>query len=137
VLGASADGRRAREPLTRNLNPSWGTDRRGPTAVLQSLSRIDFTKFPDGSALDLRFDPAPFRTPAGRQAFVAFLKGFVELEVMQMQVSMVDTETLLDARAHPEQWPNLMVKVAGYSARFVDLADVEKEEIIRRSMQRV
>ena len=56
---------------------------------------------------------------------------------MQMQISMVDTETLLDARAHPERWPNLMVKVAGFSARFVDLSEQEKDEIIARTAQRL
>ena len=61
----------------------------------------------------------------------------VELGVMQMQISMVDTETLLDAREHPEKWPNLLVKVAGYSARFVDLTDEEKDEIIARTSQRL
>jgi pyruvate-formate lyase len=137
ATGASADGRHAREPLTRNLNPSWGTDRHGPTAVLRSLSALDFTQFPNGGTLDLRFDPAPLVTPAGRDLFVAFLKAFVDLRVMQMQVSMVDTETLLDARAHPERWQNLMVKVAGYSARFVDLSEPEKDELIGRSLQRL
>ena len=56
---------------------------------------------------------------------------------MQMQISMVDTETLLDARQHPEKWPNLMVKVAGFSARFIDLSDEEKDEIIGRTAQRL
>lgn len=133
AVGASADGRRAGESLTRNLNPAWGTDREGPTAVLHSLSRIDFTAFPNGSALDLRFDPAPYLEAEGRQGFVAFLKGFVELGVMQMQVSMVDRETLLEARQHPEKWPNLMVKVAGFSARFIDLSETEQTEIINRT----
>jgi formate C-acetyltransferase len=137
VVGASADGRLAGESLTRNLNPAWGTDRNGPTAVLESLSHIDFSRFPNGSALDLRFVPEPFETPAGRELFAGFLKGFVELGVMQMQISMVDTETLLDAREHPEKWPNLLVKVAGYSARFVDLTDEEKDEIIARTSQRL
>jgi len=136
-VGASADGRRARQLLTRNLNPSWGTDRQGPTAVLRSLSHIDFSGFPNGSSLDLRFDPAFLRTQAGRDAFVAFLKAFVELGVMEVQVSMVDTETLLDARAHPERHPHLIVKVAGFSARFVDLPAHEQEEIVRRTAQAV
>jgi len=137
VVGASPDGRLAKASLTRNLNPTWGTDRRGPTAVLQSLSRIDFTKFPDGTALDLRFDPALFDKPEGRQMFVGFLKAFVDLGVMQMQISMVDTATLEDAREHPEQYPHLMVKVAGYSARFVDLSPQEMDEIIGRTAQRL
>lgn len=137
VVGASADGRQASTSLTRNLNPSWGTDREGPTAVLESLSRIDFTGFPNGCSLDLRFDPSMLETKAGRGMFAGFLKGFVDLEVMQMQISMVDTETLIDAREHPERWPNLMVKVAGYSARFVDLSNDEKEEIINRTAQRL
>ena len=137
VVGASADGRRAGTPLTRNLNPSWGTDRRGPTAVLTSLASIDFTQFPNGGTLDLRFDPEPFLSETGRETFVAFLKTFVSLGVMQMQITMVDTDVLLEARAHPERWPDLMVKVAGYSARFVDLPEEEKDEIIGRSVQRL
>jgi formate C-acetyltransferase len=134
AVGASADGRRARQPLTRNLNPSWGTDRSGPAAVLLSLSRIDFTKVPNGSSLDLRFDPAPFQTAAGRARFAGFLKAFVELGVMEVQISMVDTETLLAAIQNPEDYPHLMVKVAGYSARFIDLPHHEQDEIINRSL---
>jgi pyruvate-formate lyase len=137
AVGASADGRKAGAILTRNLNPSWGTDRQGPTATLRSLSNIDFTKFPNGSTLDLRFDPAPLKTPEGRAKFAGFLKGFVDLGVMTMQISMVDEETLRDAQQHPEKHPHLMVKVAGYSARFVELAKDEQEEIIRRTTQRL
>jgi choline trimethylamine-lyase len=134
-LGASADGRLARDILTRNLNPTWGTDHKGPTAVLRSLSQIDFTTAPDGSSLDLRFDPAMIQTPELRQTFIGFLKAFVELGIMEMQISVVDTETLLDARAHPEKHLNLLVRVAGYSARFVDLSPQEQDEIIGRSQQ--
>ena len=123
--------------LTRNLNPSWGTDRQGPTGVLRSLSNIDFTQFPNGSTLDLRFDPEPLQTWEGRAKFAGFLKAFVDLGVMTMQISMVDEETLLDAREHPQNYPNLMVKVAGYSARFVELSSQEQEEIIRRTTQRL
>jgi formate C-acetyltransferase len=137
VVGASADGRHARDMLTRNLNPSWGTDRQGPTGILRSLSNIDFTQFPNGSTLDLRFDPEPLQTYEGRSKFVGFLKAFVELGVMTMQISMVDEETLRDAQNHPENYPNLMVKVAGYSARFVELSTQEQEEIIHRTTQRI
>jgi len=131
---ALPDGRLSGESLTRNLNPAWGTDRGGPTLILGSLSAIDFTKFPDGSSLDLRFDPAVFEG-TNAQKFIAFLKGFVDLKVMQMQISMVDRETLLDARKNPERHQNLMVKVAGYSARFVDLTPLEQEELINRTTQ--
>jgi pyruvate-formate lyase len=137
VIGASADGRHAREMLTRNLNPSWGTDRNGTTAVLRSLSNIDFTKFPNGSTLDLRFDPEPLQTWEGRGKFMGFLKAFVDLGVMTMQISMVDEETLRDAQINPEKYQNLMVKVAGYSARFVELSAQEQEELIRRTTQRL
>ena len=136
-VGASADGRRAKELLTRNLNPSWGTDRDGPTSVLRSLSHIDFTKFPDGTALDLVFDPGPLAGETGRRKFAGFLKGFVDLGIMQMQISMVDAETLLDAREKPAKYPHLVVKVAGYSARFVDLSEQEQDELIGRTVQRL
>jgi pyruvate-formate lyase len=137
VLGASADGRHARSILTRNLNPSWGTDRNGTTAILRSLSNINFTKFPNGSSLDLRFDPIPLKTSEGRDKFAGFLKAFVDLGVMVMQISMVDEETLRDAQEHPEHYPNLLVKVAGYSARFVELSREEQDEIIKRATQRL
>lgn len=136
-MGASADGRLSGEILTRNLNPTWGTDRNGPTEVLRSLSAIDMTKFPNGTSLDLRFDPTPFETQEGRDKFAGFLKGMVELKVMQMQISFVNTETLIKAKANPEKYPNLMVKVAGYSARFADLSEIEKNELIGRSSQRL
>jgi formate C-acetyltransferase len=134
-VGASAEGRPARQPLTRNLNPAWGTDRQGPTAVLRSLSHVDFTHFPNGCALDLRFDPALFDSLEGRRKFAGFLRGFVALGVMQMQITMVDTATLLEAQQAPERFPHLMVKVAGYSARFVDLDPIEQAEILGRSQQ--
>lgn len=137
AAGASADGRKAGESLTRNLNPSCGTDRKGPTAVLNSLSAIDFTTAPDGCALDLRFDPADFISPEARQKFTGFLKAFVELGIMQVQISVVDTATLLDAQTHPERYPHLLVKVAGFSARFIDLSPQEQAEIIGRTNQRV
>lgn len=137
AVGAGADGRRAGDILTRNLNPTPGSDRHGPTAVLESLAQIDFTQSPDGAALDLRFDPKHFTTAAGRAQFVAFLKAFVELGIMQMQISVVDTATLVAAREHPEHYGDVMVKVAGYSARFVDLPRIEQDEIIGRTMQAV
>ena len=137
VIGASADGRYARDMLTRNLDPAWGTDRQGPTGVLRSLSNIDFTQFPNGSSLDLRFDPESLQTYEGRVAFVGFLKAFVDLGVMTMQISMVDEDTLRDAQKHPENYSNLMVKVAGYSARFVEISAQEQEEIVRRTTQRI
>jgi len=137
VIGASADGRHARDMLTRNLDPAWGTDRQGPTGVLRSLSNIDFTQFPNGSSLDLRFDPESLQTYEGRVTFVGFLKAFVDLGVMTMQISMVDEETLRNAQKHPENYSNLMVKVAGYSARFVEISAQEQEEIIRRTTQRI
>jgi pyruvate-formate lyase len=137
AAGASADGRKAGEIVTRNLNPTWGSDRQGPTAVLQSQSQIDFSLAPDGCSLDLRFSPSDFATPADRQKLVGFLKAFVDLGVMEMQISVVDTETLLDAQQHPERYPHLLVRVAGYSARFVDLTPAEQTEIISRTLKRL
>jgi len=135
--GASPDGRKARQILTRNMNPTWGTDKNGPTEVFHTLSNIDFTKFPNGSALDLKFDPAPLASQKGRDLFGGFLMSMIELRVMQVQLSFVDSDTLFDAREHPEKYPDLMVKVAGFSARFAELGDDEKDEIFGRSLQRL
>ncbi len=135
AAGASADGRLAGESVTRNLNPAWGSDRKGPTAVLESLSKINYTLAPDGCSLDLRFNPADLGRPEDRSKFIGFLKAFVDLGVMEMQISVVDTATLLDAQEHPERYPHLLVRVAGYSALFVDLEKVEQKEIISRTME--
>lgn len=135
-VGASADGRFAAQPYTRNLDPAWGTDRNGPTAVLRSLSTIDFSCFPNGSVVDLTFDPAALVAPKGRNKFASFLKAFVNLGVMAMQVSMVDRRTLLEAQREPHRFPHLLVKVAGFSARFVDLSPEEQTEVINRTVHR-
>jgi len=137
VVGASADGRHGREALTRNLNPTNGSDSHGPTGILRSLSRIDFTGFPDGTSLDLTFDPTMFESPEMRLKFADFLKAFVDLGVMEMQLSMVSTETLLEAKQDPERFPHLLVRVAGCSARFIDLPEHEQDEIIGRTTQRL
>jgi len=79
----------------------------------------------------------PLKTPEGRAKFAGFLKGFVDLGVMTMQISMVDEETLREAQQQPENYPHLMVKVAGYSARFVELSQEEQAEIIHRATQRL
>ena len=102
---------------------------------MRSLSHIDFTKSPNGAALDLRFDPSTFSSEGSTERFIGFLKGFVDLGVMEMQLTMVDRETLIAARNNPSEHPNVMVRVAGYSARFVDLTPIEQEEIINRTSQ--
>ncbi|HHV62064.1 MAG TPA: glycyl radical protein [Firmicutes bacterium] len=135
-VGATPDGRRAGEPLADGgISPVRGTDRRGPTAVLRSASRIDHVLSSNGSLLNLKFLPSTLEGQSGIAKFVTFLRAFVMLKVAQVQFNVISSQTLLDAQAHPENYRNLVVRVAGYSAYFVDLSRDIQNDIIMRTEQ--
>ncbi|NPV52613.1 MAG: glycyl radical protein [Firmicutes bacterium] len=135
-VGATPDGRRAGEPLADGgISPVRGTDRRGPTAVLRSAARIDHVLSSNGSLLNLKFLPSTLEGPNGIAKFVTFLRAFVMLKVAQVQFNVISSQTLLDAQAHPENYRNLVVRVAGYSAYFIDLSKDIQDDIIMRTEQ--
>lgn len=133
-VGASPDGRLAKSPLADGgLSPVYGRDESGPTAVLKSVSRIDNSLTSNGGLLNMKFLPSFFETKAGRDKFALFLRGFVDLEIPHIQFNVVRKENLLDAKKHPEQYKSLTVRVAGYTAYFVELAEKLQDEIIART----
>ena len=133
-VGASPDGRKAREPLADGgLSAVYGRDLQGPTALLKSVSRMDNNLTTNGGLLNMKFLPSFFASAEGRANFERFLRVFVDLEIPHIQFNVVNREDLLDAKAHPERHRSLTIRVAGYTAYFVELAGKLQNEIIART----
>jgi formate C-acetyltransferase len=134
---ATAFGRRKNEILATNLAPTPGTDRRGPTAVIRSFCSLDFSKLPNGVPLELKILPGTLQGETGVAALVALLRAFVELGGVFLHIDVVDSELLREAQRHPERYPNLAVRISGWSARFATLNKDWQDMIIQRTQQRV
>ena len=134
VLGASANGRLAGLPISDGTSPSHGADRNGPTAVIKSLSKMDQLKS-GGTLLNQRFLPAALKEDTDMDKLVQLIRTYFRLNGHHIQFNVVDTDTLRKAQQQPEQYRDLLVRVAGYSDYFVDLDDRHQEEIIHRTAQ--
>ena len=133
-VGASADGRNSGTPLADGgMSPSYGRDMHGPTAVLKSVSRLPESLTTNGGLLNMKFLPDFFETEEGRNKFETFLRAFVDLKIPHIQFNVVRKEDLLAAKEHPDQYRSLTVRVAGYTAYFVELDGKLQDEIIRRT----
>ncbi|OGW15601.1 MAG: hypothetical protein A3G93_04870 [Nitrospinae bacterium RIFCSPLOWO2_12_FULL_45_22] len=134
LVGASADGRKDRDLFADGTaSPVAGTDKKGPTAVLKSVSKLDpLASF--NHLLNQKFLPQFLEGP-NKEAFASYLKGWCELGIHHIQFNIVDHETLKDAQEHPEKYSDMVVRVAGYAAYFVDLARPLQDEIIKRAEQ--
>lgn len=107
--------------------------KRGPTAVLKSVGKVNNSEVNQGSSLNLRLDPAIFETDIGFKRLADFIRVFVDQKADHVQINVVYSETLRAAQREPEKFPDLTVKVAGYNARFVDLHEELQESIIART----
>ena len=133
---ATAAGSKKGDILALNFSPSPGTDRKGPTAVIKSHCSVDFSKLPCGTALELKIVPASLEGEGGLSVLAGLMKTFVRLGGIFLQIDVVDTAMLLDAQAHPEKYPNLAVRISGWSARFATLSPKWQDMVITRSEQR-
>ncbi|MEI6388146.1 MAG: formate C-acetyltransferase/glycerol dehydratase family glycyl radical enzyme [Spirochaetota bacterium] len=133
-VGASLDGRKSRDPLADGgMSAMYGRDRAGPTALLRSVSRISSAHGSNGTLLNLKFLPEFFRSEEGIAKFASFLRTFVKLRINHVQFNVLRKEDLLDAKANPDAWRGLTVRVAGYTAYFLELANELQDEIIART----
>jgi len=134
---ASPDGHHRGEILATNCSPSPGTDTQGPTAVIKSYCKLDLTKTPNGATLELKMHPASVKGERGVDAMVGLMRSFVRLGGWFMHIDVVDSAMLVDAQRHPERYPNLPVRVAGWSARFATLDKNWQDMVIARTQQLV
>lgn len=130
-LGATPDGREAGQPLADNTSPSPGSCTRGPTAMFRSLAKLPMNRLCSG-ALNVRLHPGHFAGENGLGNLAALILTYFKAGGLQVQLSLVDTAELRDAQEHPNVHRDLMVRITGYSAAFVDMAREAQDEIIRR-----
>jgi formate C-acetyltransferase len=133
IDGASAYGRRKGEAFSSGLAPGNGFDRNGPTALINSLNRFDFRAIPNGINFNLKFSPRMLTGEKGRMVLSVLLKSYFDRGGIQTQINVLDPEELKKARDNPVLFPDLMVRVSGYTVYFNDLAPAVKDEIIQRS----
>jgi formate C-acetyltransferase len=130
--GALPDGRRARTALADSLGAAQGRDRNGPTALLKSATKIDYHPANGGMVLNLKFSPAAVRGEDGVERLMQLLKTYLRRGGFEVQVNVISADTLREARAHPEEYPHLIVRVAGFSEYFTLLGPELQDEIIQR-----
>ncbi|MBE9537627.1 MAG: hypothetical protein IMF06_01020 [Proteobacteria bacterium] len=132
---ALPSGRYAGKPLADGLAPVDGSDVLGPTASLNSVAKLDHERFANGINLNIKFDAKTVAGEDGRAVLEALLKGYFSQGGMQVQINVLDPQVLEEAMADPESHRNLLVRISGYSAYFVDLTREMQQEIIDRSFQ--
>lgn len=140
TVGATPDGRYAKDALSDNISPHAGTDLNGPTSTLKSVSKIDHSKFIDGNILNLRFHPSTLENNFGeideRKScrFADMIKSYlVDLKGNQVQFNILSSAQLKQAQKNPDEFCDLVVKVAGYSAYFNSLDKGLQDQIIERT----
>ena len=134
MLGATPNGRLAHLPMSDGTSPSQGCDRNGPTAVIKSLSKMDQIKS-GGTLLNQRFLPSVLQSEQDLDKLCSLVRTYFSLGGHHVQFNVVDTKTLKLAQEQPDDYRNLLVRVAGYSDYFVDLDKEHQEEIISRTEQ--
>ena len=134
---ASPDGRVAGEPLSDCMGPAHtqagSHDRRGPTAIANSVAKLDHARIANGIILNWKFSPSAVSGVTGRDNLMALMDVYFRNQGMQSQFSIVGRETMLAAQKHPEQYQDLLVRIAGYSAYFVELSKELQDDLISRT----
>ena len=132
VCGATPNGRFAHFAISDGTSPAHGSDSHGPTAVVKSLGKLDQTKS-GGTLLNVRFTPQLFRRDEDVKKCASLIRTYFKFGGHHIQFNIVDTETLLDAQKHPDNYRDLLVRVAGYSDYFNDMTEQLQNEIIART----
>jgi len=132
VTGATADGRKAGEPVSEGVSPVQGADRNGPTAVIKSVGKMDHLRT-GGTLLNQKFTPQLLADDQGLINLKDLVRSYFKLGGHHIQFNVVTVETLRDAQKHPEKYRDLIVRVAGYSDYFVDCGKELQDEIINRT----
>ena len=128
----TADGRKALEPISNSLSPVNKVEKNGITATLNSIAKLNYELSTNGVAVNVRFHSQNIQNEENLEKYYLLFKTYFDSGGMQLQPNVVSTETLKDAQKHPENYPDLVVKVGGYNAVFVDLGTPIQNDIINR-----
>ena len=132
---ATPDGRNAYKPLADGVSPTRGADLQGPTAAANSVSKLDHFSAPSGTLFNQKFNPRSLEGDNGLKNLAALIRSYFDKKGMHVQFNVIDKETLIDAQKHPENYRDLIVRVAGYSAQFICLDKGVQDDIIKRTEQ--
>jgi len=132
MLGASPDGRRSGEAVSNSLSPTNQAEKKGPVSMLRSVAKINHRLIPNGSSTNIRLLPTVLESDAGVKKVAAMVRAYFKQGGQQLQFNVVSDETLRKAQADPEAYKDLVVRVSGYSAYFVDLGKPVQDDIINR-----
>jgi len=133
VLGVTPDGRKATEPISEGVSPYVGTDTSTPLAAMRSAAKLNQDIHSGGTLLNLRLNQDLVATKRGQANLGAMIQSYFALGAFHVQFNTVSTETLRKAQAHPEDYKDLLVRVAGYSTQFVNLSKSMQDSIIARN----
>ena len=130
---ATADGRKAYEPYASSFSPSVTAKLNGPLSVIQSFTKFDMKRIINGGPLTIEIHDTTFRNADGVEKVAKLVQLFIERGGHQLQINSINRERLLDAQKHPEKYPNLIVRVWGWSGYFNELDPAYQDHIIRRA----
>ena len=131
---ATPDGRLSGEPLSDGISAVQGYDTHGPTSILNSVTCFDHTRYSNGILLNMKFHPSAVSNEQGLNKLIALLETyFFDMKGMEMQMNIISSETMRDAQAHPENYRDLVVRIAGFSAYFVEVYKDAQDDLIRRT----
>lgn len=131
--GATPDGRREEDPFGSSLSPTLLTKLNGPLSCIQSFAKLDLSRAMNGGPLTMEIHDTVFHHQGGVEKVAALVKAFIDLGGHQLQLNSVNRELLLAAQANPEEHPNLIVRVWGWSGYFVELDKEYQDHVIHRT----
>ncbi|MBU3877111.1 glycyl radical protein [Faecalicatena sp. AGMB00832] len=134
VMMASANGRLAHKPVSEGISPEKGADTNGPTAVVKSCAKMDHLQT-GGTLLNQKFTPSVVAGEEGLEQMANLVRAYFNMDGHHIQFNVIDKETLIQAQKHPEDYKDLIVRVAGYSDHFRNLSKALQDEIIERTEQ--
>lgn len=133
LVGALPDGRKAGEPFAEGgISPHQGRNISGPTATLMSVAKLDHLKMTGGSVLNMKFNPDVFSDDLKVKKFISMLRAYCENGGFHVQFNIISSDILRDAQKHPENYRDLLVRVATYSSYFTELSPIMQDDIIAR-----
>ncbi|MBU4317049.1 MAG: hypothetical protein KKF30_07225 [Proteobacteria bacterium] len=133
VCGATPDGRLAGQPVSNGISPANGTEKNGLTAAFRSAAAVSAVPMSNGSSMNMNVNPSNIRSEEGLEKFASMIEAYFDLGGRQVQMNPMSKETLRDAQENPKNYLDLMVKVSGYSYRFVDLSKALQNDILART----
>ncbi|WP_252254044.1 glycyl radical protein [Clostridium sp. ZBS12] len=135
LVGATPDGRSAFKPLADGVSPTRGADVNGPTAAANSVSKLEHFAAPSGTLFNQKFNPNSLQGDNGLKNLGSLIRSYFDRKGMHIQFNVIDKKVLVEAQKHPEQYRDLIVRVAGYSAQFICLDKGVQDDIIKRTEQ--